>query len=181
MLSIIWGVKTSSSGASKEEEGCGWCCWWCCTELLGSVGRGMTWSSTLVTLSEEESSEESSAWKRVGLGGDWASWPVSSCTRARNSEALVLIFMGLDMYTTLTGCGLFLFLGLVFFVGARCCTLVVRMAVSIEGCRTEFVREDNEERTWDWGIKGGAFFPGRGEKVKENDLLGRGKWKVNRK
>lgn len=133
---------------------------------------GITWSSTLITLSEEESSEESSAWKRVGFGGDWASWPVSSCTRARNSEALVLIFMGLDMYTTLTGCGMFFFLGLVFFVGARCCTQVVRMAVSMERCRTEFVREDNEERTWDRRIKGGAFFPGRGEKVKENDLLG---------
>ncbi|WVZ04998.1 hypothetical protein V8G54_018344 [Vigna mungo] len=157
MLSIIWGVKTSSSGASKEEEGCGWCC----TELLGSFGRGMKWSSTLVTLSEEESSEESSAWKRVGLGGDWASWPVSSCTRARNSEALVLIFMGLDMYTTLTGCGVFFFLGLVFFVGARCCTLVVRMAVSMEGCRTEFVREDNGERTWDRRNKRRDVFSGK--------------------
>jgi len=146
MFSIIWGVKTSSSRASKEEAGCGCCCG-CCTEMLGSIGMGITRSSTLVTLSEEESSEESSAWKRVGFGGDWASWPVSSCTRARNSAALVLIFMGLDMYTTLTGCGMCFFLGLVFFVGARCCTLLVLMAVSMERCRTEFVREDTEERT----------------------------------
>lgn len=69
-------------------------------------------------------------WNLEGSGGDSAYWPVSCWTSALNWEALVLTFMGLDMYTTFMGLLLFLFLfllglQLLLLVGVLCCTLLM--------------------------------------------------------